>query len=315
MTRVVGVIGLGNMGGRIARRIRAGGHDVLGYDPRPTQAEHYGIAPAATISQLAEGADVVLLSLPESKVVEAVVLDEGGVAASCRPGQTVVDLSTSAPHSTVRLHALLQEKGIEFLDAGVSGGPMGADTGELTIMVGGSRSALESVMWALEPFSARVHYMGEPGSGHTTKVLNNFLNAVTLAASAEVMVAARKAGLDLHTFLEVVNRSTGMSYATTTRFPAIVDGDYLEGGLTSRLMMKDVALYLDVAHGLGIPCINAAGPLAAFGLANQLGYGDVVSNHVVDAIGDVAGGVRLQRNSDEAPSNGSGSAKPDGTAV
>lgn len=293
MTRVVGVIGLGNMGGRIARRIRAHGLEVLGYDPRPSQAEHYGIPPSQSIAQLAEAADVLLLSLPESKVVEAVVLDEGGIATTFKSGRTVVDLSTSAPASTVRLHECLQAKGIEFLDAGISGGPMGADAGTLTIMVGGSRSTLDSVMWALEPFSARVHFMGESGSGHMTKVLNNFLNAVTLAATAEVMVAARKAGLDLRAFLEAVNGSTGMSYATTTRFPAIVEGDYLEGGLTSRLMTKDIALYLEVAHALGIPCINAAGPLAAFGLANQLGYGDVVSNHVVDALGDVAGGIKL----------------------
>jgi len=107
------------------------------------------------------------------------------------------------------------------------------------------------------------------------------------------MVAARKAGLDLHQFLDVVNSSSGVNFATLNRFPRIVDGDYLEGGLTSRLMTKDVVLYLERTRELGVASLNSSGPLASFGLATALGYGDLISNRVVDAIGDVSGGVRL----------------------
>jgi 3-hydroxyisobutyrate dehydrogenase len=91
----------------------------------------------------------------------------------------------------------------------------------------------------------------------------------------------------------VINSSSGVSFATMSRFPSIVRGDYLEGGLPSRLMTKDVALYVELAGRLGVPTLNSAGPLASFGLAENLGYGDVISNRVVDAIGDVAGGVRV----------------------
>ena len=135
--------------------------------------------------------------------------------------------------------------------------------------------------------------MGDTGSGHTTKLLNNFLNAVSLAATAEVMVAGRQAGLDLHVLLDVLNASSGVNFTTQNRFPKIVDGDYLEGGLTGRLMMKDVVLYVDRLRELGVPSLNASGPMSAFGLAEALGYADSISNRVVDAIGDVAGGVRL----------------------
>jgi 3-hydroxyisobutyrate dehydrogenase-like beta-hydroxyacid dehydrogenase len=141
--------------------------------------------------------------------------------------------------------------------------------------------------------------MGGPGAGHTAKLLNNFLNAVTLAATAEVMVAARLAGLDLPQLLDVLNSSSGASFATRNRFPHIVRGDYLEGGLTGRLMTKDVALYVELVGRLGVPSLNAAGPLASFGLAENLGYGDQISNRVVDAIGDVAGGVRVHDQSEE----------------
>jgi len=125
-------------------------------------------------------------------------------------------------------------------------------------------------------------------------VLNNFLNGISLAATAEVMVAAKQAGLDLPQFLEVVNSSSGVNFATLNRFPRIVEGDYLEGGLTSKLMAKDVRLYLEYLQQVGVTSFTGPACLGAFNLATALGYGDQISNRVVDAIGDVAGGVRLQ---------------------
>jgi 3-hydroxyisobutyrate dehydrogenase len=92
----------------------------------------------------------------------------------------------------------------------------------------------------------------------------------------------------------VLNSSSGVNFATQNRFPKIVDGDYLEGGLTSKLMTKDVVLYIDRVRELGVSSLNSSGPLASFGLATALGYGDQISNRVVDAIGDVSGGVRLK---------------------
>jgi 3-hydroxyisobutyrate dehydrogenase-like beta-hydroxyacid dehydrogenase len=135
--------------------------------------------------------------------------------------------------------------------------------------------------------------MGPSGSGHVAKLINNFLNAVSLAATAEAMIAGRKAGLDLRQLLEVVNASSGVNFATLNRFPRIVEGDYLEGGLTSDLMAKDVMLYLDLVRELGVTSLNGPPCLAAFHLAAALGYGDQISNRVVDALGDIAGGVRV----------------------
>jgi 3-hydroxyisobutyrate dehydrogenase-like beta-hydroxyacid dehydrogenase len=124
-------------------------------------------------------------------------------------------------------------------------------------------------------------------------VLNNFLNAVSLAATAEVMLAAKQAGLDLAQVLDVINASSGVNFATLNRFPHIIRGDYLEGGLTSALMSKDIDLYVACLAELGVPSLQAAGALAAFGLASSLGYRDQISNKVVDALGDLAGGIRL----------------------
>jgi 3-hydroxyisobutyrate dehydrogenase len=293
MTETVGFVGLGNMGGRMTRRLVDAGIEVVGFDPRPDAAEACGARPADSPAGVARRARVVLMSLPDSHVVEPVVRGPDGLLAGAEPGATIVDLSTSSPASTTALHAEADAAGVRYLDAGISGGAAAAEKGTLTIMAGGAGDALAEIGWVFAPIAAHVHHMGAPGAGHTAKLLNNFLNAVSLAATAEVMVAGRKAGLDLTQLLEVVNTSSGVNFATQNRFPHIVQGDYLEGGLTGRLMTKDVALYVDLVGRLGVPSLNAAGPLASFGLAENLGYGDQISNRVVDAIGDVAGGVRV----------------------
>lgn len=289
----IGFIGLGNMGGRMTACILRAGKGVLGFDAKTENIATVGATAAASGAAVMEGADVILLSLPDSRVVEAVVFGDDGLLAHSRSGQVVVDLSTSAPESTRRISALFAEKGAHYIDAGISGGAAAADTGTLTLMVGGDEAALDSVREVLGYFATNIVYVGATGAGHTTKLLNNFLNAVALSATAEVMVAAKKAGLDLATVLEVFNKSSGVNFATINRFPKIITGDYLKGGLTNTLMMKDVTLYADLLAQLGVASLNSAGPMASFGLARALGYADEISNTVVDAIGDISGGIRL----------------------
>jgi len=293
MTRRIGFIGLGNMGGRMSRRIVDAGVHVLGYDVQSSAVEAVGARVADTAAQVAAASDIVLLSLPDSTVVERVVLADEDFIPALAAGTIVVDLSTAAPSSTVAISTKLAEAGVHYLDAGISGGAAAAEKGTLTLMVGGPLDALDAVRPTLAHFATNVHHMGASGAGHSTKLLNNFLNAISLAATAEVMIAAKKAGLDLATVLDVLNSSSGVNFATVNRFPKIITGDYLKGGLTNALMMKDVVLYVDLLHELGVTSLNAAGPLASFGLANSLGYRDEISNTVVDAMGDISGHVRL----------------------
>ncbi|AMB87016.1 3-hydroxyisobutyrate dehydrogenase [Pseudomonas agarici] len=291
--RTIGFVGLGNMGGRMTRCLVDSGLTVLGYDTDPQRVRVAGAQLAGSIHEVADKADIILLSLPDSKVVEAVVEGIDGLLRHCRKGQTIVDLSTAAASSTIRLNGLFTKRGVQYIDAGISGGAAAAQKGTLTLMVGGDVATIESLGWVFEPIASQVFNMGESGAGHTTKLLNNFLNAVSLAATAEVMIAGKKAGLDLHRLLDVLNSSSGVNFATQSRFPYIVDGNYLEGGLTGKLMSKDVVLYIERARELGVASLNASGPLASFGLQVALGYGDQISNKVVDAIGDMSGGIRL----------------------
>jgi 3-hydroxyisobutyrate dehydrogenase len=286
-----GIIGTGAMGSRMGGRVQQEGDSIVAYDRDGDRLATSGLTPAASVGELVADVDVVLLSLPDSTIIEPVVLGEDGVRAHARAGQVVVDLSTGSPESTRRIHAALGERDIAYLDAGISGGAKAAEAGTLTIMVGGEAQALEHVRPVLECFAAKIFHMGDSGTGHVTKLLNNFLNGVALAATAEVMVAAKRSDLDLEQFLEVLNASTGINFATLNRFPHIIKGDYLEGGLTGRLMAKDVRLYLDHMARLGVPTFNGPACLATFEVANALGYENQISNRVVDGIGDLAGGV------------------------
>jgi len=297
--RPVGTVGTGNMGGRITRRMVEAGHEVLAVDAEPARIPACGAVPAKNLAELAERCDVIMLSLPDSPVIESVIRSAGGLLEHARAGQVIVDLSTANPASTRRLHDELQGRGVRYLDAGISGGAAAAEKGTLTLMVGGDEAALAQVKPLLDTFSAHVHHMGGSGAGHVTKVLNNFLNGVTLAATAEVMVAGKKAGLDLARLLEVINTSTGVSFASLSRFPHIIKGDYLEGGLTGRLMAKDLRLYLTLTQDLGVTTLTAPGTLTAFEVSNALGYGDLISNRVVNALGDLAGGVRVSEQDSE----------------
>jgi 3-hydroxyisobutyrate dehydrogenase-like beta-hydroxyacid dehydrogenase len=293
--RDIGVVGLGNMGGRIARRIAGAGFALTGFDVSAERVAEAPVAAAGSPAEVAGRAEVVFLSLPDSTVVERVVYGDDGVAAGCRAGQIVVDLSTADPASSRRIHDDLALRDVAFVDAGISGGAAAAEKGTLTIMAGGPAEAVAAIEDVLGSFAERVFHMGDSGSGHVTKLLNNFLNGMSLAATAEVMVAGKKAGLDLDRLLEVLNSSSGVNFATLNRFPKIVHGDYLEGGLTCNLQAKDIQLYLGLLRSLEVTSLTGPPALAAFHLANALGYGEEISNRVVDAIGDLAGAVRIQQ--------------------
>jgi 3-hydroxyisobutyrate dehydrogenase len=296
----IGFAGLGNMGGRMSACIVRAGREVLGFDVRAENIAAAGATAAGSVGAVTDGSDILLLSLPDSRVVETVVLGDDGVLAHARPGQIVVDLSTAAPDSTTRIHRLLAERGAAYLDAGISGGAAAAEKATLTLMVGGDPDVLDRARPVLDLFSAQIFHCGPSGAGHTVKLLNNFLNAIALSATAEVMVAGKKAGLDLEVLLAVLNASSGVNFATLNRFPKIIHGDYLKGGLTNTLMLKDVNLYVELVARLGVASPNSSGPLASFGLARALGYADEISNTVVDAIGDLSGGVRLHTTEEPA---------------
>ena len=161
----IGFVGLGNMGGRITRVLVDAGQPVLGYDLAADRVRAAGAEPAASPAAVAAATGLMLLSLPDSAVVEQVVLGDGGLIDALHAGQVVVDLSTASPQSTRRISARLSELGVDYLDAGISGGAAAAEKGTLTLMVGGPPSALAAARPVLDVISAHIFHCGDSAPG------------------------------------------------------------------------------------------------------------------------------------------------------
>ena len=260
MDKRVGFIGLGRMGTPMTRRLLEAGYEVWGYDVRKEPAEALGRAgghAASSIEEVAAGAPTVLLSLPDSNAVENVVEGEGGGLQSAAAGRLIIDMSTSYPPSTLRLGKALKEKGIDLLDAPVSGGVRGAEGGKLAVMVGGDENLFERSEALLRVFGSNVYYVGKLGSGHVLKALNNFLSASHLLATSEAMVLATRLGLDPDRAIEVLNHSTGRSGTTDVKFPNYILPRTFDSGFPLGLLLKDVSIAVRLAKEEDVPMHSA----------------------------------------------------------
>ena len=258
--RSVGFVGLGQMGGPMSRRLLAAGYGLVVHDVRREAVEALvaeGAEAAGSPAELAERAEVVLVSLPTPQVVRAVALGPEGLIHGGAI-RTYVDLSTTGQAVAVEVATALGERGIVTLDAPVSGGVRGATLGTLAVMVAGPAAELERMRALLEVFG-RVFHVGErPGLGQLMKLANNFLSATAIAATAEAVVLGVKGGLDPATMLAVINAGTGRNTASEDKFPRqVLTGKYA-AGFTTGLLTKDLGLCAAAADALGVPMPVAA---------------------------------------------------------
>ena len=209
---VLGFVGLGNMGDPMCRQLLDGGYTVWVYDADGEMMERFGNTAArlaSSLGELAAETEVIFLSLPNSQVVEEVVLGEEGLIGDLSSGQTIIDLSSSKPLRTQALAEKLSGKDVHMLDAPVSGGVPRAREGTLAVMVGGEEKVYEEHQEMLRCFGEKIFYMGGHGAGHLTKALNNLLSATTLASASEAVLLGIEGGLDPETFIEGGQRQYG----------------------------------------------------------------------------------------------------------
>jgi 3-hydroxyisobutyrate dehydrogenase len=250
----VGFIGLGAMGSAMSARLVAAGTTVLGYDPSASAssaATQRGVRVVASEAAAASGCATVILMLPDSDVVEAVVRAPGFLE-SLAEGSTIVDMSSSEPARTRALAATVAGHGASLVDAPVSGGVVGAESGRLTVMVGGDDASVERVAPLLGQFG-RVVRVGAVGSGHAVKALNNLLSAMHLLATAEAMTVGSSFGVDAKVLLEVFNGSSGRSGSTENKWPNFVLPGTFDSGFALRLMLKDMRIAVSLAERLDSP--------------------------------------------------------------
>lgn len=256
MTEMVGFIGLGKIGRPMAERLLNAGCQLHVYDIDPRAMEALaplGAKRTGSPRDLANLCSIILLSLPNSKVVEMVVLGSDGILHGAKPGSVVIDMTSGYPPSTLYVGEQLQTKGLEMLDAPVSGGPDGTKLGTLAVMVGGKEEVFERCRQILAFIAPkRLRYVGPLSWGHTIKAINNFLNAVQRWVTTEAAILAVKAGISPQKVVEVLQSGSARTFHMEETYPRFL----LHGknqGFSAGLMCKDVGIATKMAQELGVP--------------------------------------------------------------
>jgi len=263
----VAFLGLGAIGRPMAARVAAR-HRLTVWNRTPARgaefaAAHPAVVVAATPREAAAGAEAVITCLPTSKDVEGLLSGPQGLEAGLETGALLIDCTSGDGATSRRIAERLAARGIDFVDAPVSGGTNGAEAGTLTVMVGGDATVFERALPLLQAFGGRIVHMGPLGAGDAMKAVNNTLLAVNILALAEGLVALAKAGVSPRAAVDTLNTSSGRSFVSESLIPdRVLTGRW---PVTFRLALldKDVGICLDLLRELGLsgPLLNRAGEL------------------------------------------------------
>lgn len=251
---IIGVVGLGSMGLGMAQTLAAKGFSTLGFDlsaERKALAESANVTPADTLDLLFEKADFLVFSLPTARDVEAVVNAQIHQLSRDRGRVVIIDTSTSEPDVSRALAQKLDALGHGFLDAPVSGGPAGAASGKLTMMIGGSDTDLALAQPVIEAMAAKALHVGPSGAGNVAKLVNNLLAAAHMVTTSEGLKLALAAGISPEAALRVLNAASGKSMISEVHFPTWIMNDRFDSGFSMGLMRKDVRLAQEMAQRTG----------------------------------------------------------------
>ena len=251
----IGFIGLGTMGIEMTRNLLKAGYLVRAFDVVPgalQAAQDAGARACASVAEAADGAALVVTMLPDTPDVQAVLVGEGGLRAHPPAGRLIVDMSTISPQAVRAMAATLAADGIDLLDAPVSGGPQGAKTATLTIMVGGDGAAFARARPVLAAMGSTINHVGASGAGQTVKLCNQLMVGINLQAVCEALALGRASGVDLAQMREVLLGGSAASWMLDRLGPAMIEGD-TAAGFRIDLMLKDLRLVGELAQALAVP--------------------------------------------------------------
>lgn len=250
----IGFIGLGIMGRPMAKNLLKAGYSLVIYDKhaRLDDLVALGAKAAASCKDVASQSEVIVTMLPNSPNVKEAVLGKDGVVDGAKPGTILVDMSSIAPGAAQEICASVKEKGLIMLDAPVSGGEPKAIEGTLAIMVGGEANAFETVKPILEKMGSSVVLVGDIGAGNVTKLANQIIVALNIAAVSEAFVLASKAGVNPEAVFNAIKGGLAGSTVMNAKVPMILDGNF-KPGFRIELHIKDLQNALDTAHALNVP--------------------------------------------------------------
>jgi len=289
--RDVGVVGLGAMGLPMAKNLLRKSFNVTVFDVRnePTKIlEALGAKVARSPREVGAASSIALTSLPSSRQVEDVVLGENGLIAGMSKGGVIVDTSTIDPAVSKKLADKCQKRGIAMLDAPVSGGTLGAEKGNLSIMVGGDKDSVDRCMDVFRAVGLNIYHVGPVGAGQVFKLINNMLVAVNLVGVSEGLVLASKAGVDLELLYSVLKTSAGNSWALEQKFQKMAKDDFTPG-FRVWLQHKDLALAMNLASQLGASLPVTSLACQMYEAAKATGLEDLDHSAVVKVLQRLSG--------------------------
>ena len=256
----IGFIGLGIMGRPMAKNLLKAGYSLVVHDKfaKADDLVALGAKAAASNKDVAAQSDLIITMLPNSPHVREAVLGQGGVIEGAKAGTVLVDMSSIAPAASQEICAALRDKGIVMLDAPVSGGEPKAIDGTLAIMVGGDAKAFETARPVLEKMGSSVVLVGDIGAGNVTKLANQIIVALNIAAVSEAFVLATKAGVKPEAVFDAIKGGLAGSTVMNAKAPMILDGNF-KPGFRIELHIKDLQNALDTAHQLQTPVPLTAG--------------------------------------------------------
>jgi 2-hydroxy-3-oxopropionate reductase len=257
----VGFIGLGIMGKPMSKNMLKAGYDLVVMDHQQAPVDELvaaGAASAISPKAVAEQTEIIITMLPNSPHVKEVVLGENGIIKGAKPGTVVIDMSSIAPLASKEVYGELEKIGVDLLDAPVSGGEPKAIDGTISVMVGGKKEIFDKCYELMMTMAGSVVYTGSIGAGNTTKLANQIIVALNIAAMSEALVLATKAGVEPELVFEAIRGGLAGSTVLEAKAPLVMDRKF-DPGFRIELHIKDLANVLETAHEIGVPLPLTAG--------------------------------------------------------
>jgi 3-hydroxyisobutyrate dehydrogenase-like beta-hydroxyacid dehydrogenase len=282
----LGFLGLGIMGGPMARHLAAKGHTVSVWSHNTKKAKELAESAGATFrdtpTDVARNAECIFVCVGNTEMTREVILGPKGLAQGASRGTVIVDCSTVSAHESVRISEELSALGIDFLDAPCTGSKGGAEGGTLTFMVGGKKEVFEHVRPYFEAMGKSLYYCGEAGMGLRAKLTQNLILGNLLQAFNEGIVLSTKSGVDPNLMLDILNNSAARSGLVAIKAPAVFKRDF-STNFSVKWLAKDIGLALDLGSELGVP-------LPLTGLTQQLYQAAIAKGYGED---DICGSIRV----------------------
>ena len=291
MKETIGFIGLGIMGQGMSHNLLHAGFTLNVWNRTRSRMDpliEAGAIGCANPAEVAAKSDITITCVSDTPDVEAVILGENGVIFGAREGSLLIDMSTISPHTTRTIAATLAEKGVDMLDAPISGGSEGAAKGTLSIMIGGDAAQVERAMPALHAMGKAITHVGDTGAGQTVKLVNQILVVVTMLGVSEALLFAQAGGLDLNKTLDAVKAGAAGSWMLSNRGPQVIERDW-RPGFTIDLQQKDLRLVLEAADQLGVPMLGTGTVFQLYRTLQQQGLGGDGNHALAKALEHLSG--------------------------